>query len=224
MTFNSPGLAITCQRPRKLGTGTSQKFLKLHPRKARSHEPTVLLIGSTIAPTLLEKLSQINIIVSPHNNMDDADAANGDSSGLTFTTSAIAEPITRGPANVPGDYLEVHYPALKLPPRQPPTSTANTRKRKKSIAFTASDEASSATATMAPVPKRTRASTKNTAAGRVIPQSFEECSEPDKLLITMRDNGEDWKSIREKYTEITGETTAPSTLPNRYASYPSFYS
>ncbi|EME85677.1 uncharacterized protein MYCFIDRAFT_122067, partial [Pseudocercospora fijiensis CIRAD86] len=67
-------------------------------------------------------------------------------------------------------------------------------------------------------PKQKRKSTgKKIAQTRPIPRSYDECDEADKMLLELRDDGGDWKDIRPKWTELTGEGTAPSTLPNRYA-------
>ena len=48
-------------------------------------------------------------------------------------------------------------------------------------------------------------------------RTYEQCAEHDKKLIDMRDTGKSWKDIRKEWTKLTGETTAPSTLPNRYS-------
>ncbi|KAF2161097.1 hypothetical protein M409DRAFT_59367 [Zasmidium cellare ATCC 36951] len=151
--------------------------------------------------------------------MANDDPAPGASSLMTFTTSAVAEPITRGPANVKGDYLEVHHPALNLPPRA--TSTKPSKKRKKSVAFASNDDSpnpgAGAASTSTPAKKtHTRNASKKSTPGRIIPTTFDACSEPDKLLLTLRDAGSDWPHIRQRYTALTGEKTAPSTLPNRY--------
>ena len=37
------------------------------------------------------------------------------------------------------------------------------------------------------------------------------------MLVTMRDNGEEWGAIRLAWMEETGENPPPSTLPNRYS-------
>lgn len=52
---------------------------------------------------------------------------------------------------------------------------------------------------------------------RQIPRSFDECTVEDKELITLRDDGNDWQTIRQRWFDLTGESTGNSTLPNRYA-------
>ncbi|KAL1305420.1 hypothetical protein AAFC00_002306 [Neodothiora populina] len=49
-----------------------------------------------------------------------------------------------------------------------------------------------------------------------IPRSFEECDEADKMMIRMRDEGQDWQTIKEKYDAMSGATYGHSTLPTRY--------
>lgn len=68
-----------------------------------------------------------------------------------------------------------------------------------------------------PTLKRKRQPGKKQMNARVIPRSLAECDEADKELITLRDAGSEWKVIRGRWLELTGEKTATSTLPNRYA-------
>lgn len=49
-----------------------------------------------------------------------------------------------------------------------------------------------------------------------IPTSWEEASDADRMLITMKGGGADWGKIRELWKDMTGQDTANSTLPNRY--------
>lgn len=54
------------------------------------------------------------------------------------------------------------------------------------------------------------------APGRDIPSSWDDADEADRLLVTMKENGEPWKKIREAIMNITKQGVGPSTLPNRY--------
>lgn len=65
--------------------------------------------------------------------------------------------------------------------------------------------------------KRTRKPGAKQLNARVIPRSLDECDDADKELITLRESGAEWKTIRLRWAEMTGENTATSTLPNRYA-------
>ncbi|MCJ1230882.1 hypothetical protein MMC12_007556 [Toensbergia leucococca] len=53
--------------------------------------------------------------------------------------------------------------------------------------------------------------------GRNIPSSWDDADAADKMLVTMKENGSDWPTIRKAWEEETGHKTAGSTLPNRYA-------
>ncbi|KAK4506088.1 hypothetical protein PRZ48_004053 [Zasmidium cellare] len=137
-----------------------------------------------------------------------------DGTSLTFTTSAAPEPRTAGPANIKGDYLEVHHPAFHAPP---PPPTASSKKRKKSVAFAKDSPATNASPTTnTSTPRKKRRSSKKTGPGRIIPTTMDECSEADKLLLSLRDAGHTWRDIRTQWTALTGDATAASTLPNRY--------
>ncbi|CAK3977487.1 Hypothetical predicted protein [Lecanosticta acicola] len=65
--------------------------------------------------------------------------------------------------------------------------------------------------------RKRKPSAKKVLPSRQIPSSLDEASEEDRQLLGMRDAGTDWKAIRAKWEELTGETTGVSTLPNRYA-------
>ncbi|EME47105.1 hypothetical protein DOTSEDRAFT_124315 [Dothistroma septosporum NZE10] len=115
--------------------------------------------------------------------------------------SAIEPAFTKTPANVKNDYVQSSSSrTVAAPPSSPRPSIAKKR--------------------TAPTPKmevKKRKTGKKTMASRPIPRSLEECSEPDKMLIKMRDEGSEWGPIRKEWKELTGESTATSTLPNRYA-------
>lgn len=65
---------------------------------------------------------------------------------------------------------------------------------------------------------RKREAPKNAIAPpRPIPLTWDEADEADKMLVRMRDRGEEWGTIRPAWTEITGEDPSTSTLPNRYS-------
>lgn len=50
-----------------------------------------------------------------------------------------------------------------------------------------------------------------------MPTSWAEASAADRMLVSMRDSGEDWAVIRQQWKEVTGSDTAASTLPTRYS-------
>lgn len=50
-----------------------------------------------------------------------------------------------------------------------------------------------------------------------MPTSWAEAGVADRMLLSMRDSGEDWAKIRKQWNEVTGSDTAASTLPTRYS-------
>lgn len=50
-----------------------------------------------------------------------------------------------------------------------------------------------------------------------MPTSWAEVGVADRMLVTLRDNGDDWAKIRKQWKEMTGLDTAASTLPTRYS-------
>ena len=48
-------------------------------------------------------------------------------------------------------------------------------------------------------------------------KAFDRCSKQDQMLIQLREAGRTWEDIRKKWTEMTADNTATSTLPNRYS-------
>ena len=54
------------------------------------------------------------------------------------------------------------------------------------------------------------------APPRGIPTSWETASEADRKLVEMKEAGKSWGEIRDMWKAVTGQTTADSTLPNRY--------
>ena len=125
-----------------------------------------------------------------------------DGNSMMIFPSAVEPAFTKTPANVKSDY--VHSSSTAGAPAPPPAPTPKKRK-----------ETASSSSKNSSVKKRKTG--KKTMASRAIPRSFEECSEPDKMLIRKRDEGSDWNPIRKEWKEMTGESTATSTLPNRYA-------
>lgn len=57
---------------------------------------------------------------------------------------------------------------------------------------------------------------KAVATPKEIPSTWDEADEADKMLVNMRDSGEDWITIRAAWEAATGQVTAGSSLPNRY--------
>lgn len=49
-----------------------------------------------------------------------------------------------------------------------------------------------------------------------MPHSWKSANAADKMLVSMKDRGCDWKEIRLAWKELTGQMPALSTLPNRY--------
>ena len=50
-----------------------------------------------------------------------------------------------------------------------------------------------------------------------MPTSWAEVGVADRMLVTLRDNGDSWAKIRKLWKEMTGLDTAASTLPTRYS-------
>jgi hypothetical protein len=48
-------------------------------------------------------------------------------------------------------------------------------------------------------------------------KTFNQCSDYDRMLIEWKESGRTWEDIRKKWSEMTGDVTATSTLPNRYS-------
>ena len=63
--------------------------------------------------------------------------------------------------------------------------------------------------------KGKRAGAEKVADKVVLPTKWSEASEADKMLVRMKEAGRPWSEIRVKWYEMTGQDTAPSTLPNR---------
>lgn len=144
----------------------------------------------------MDDSSDMGGITLPTTNSDDP----FDGNSLMIFPSAVEPAFTKTPANVKGDYVSststsapapapVHIPAKR--------KTATPKKGAQQV--------------------KKRKTGKKAMASRAIPRSFEECSEPDQMLIRKRDEGSDWNPIRKEWKEMTGESTATSTLPNRYA-------
>lgn len=141
----------------------------------------------------------------------------------------------------PSEAYPVQNPDTDIPasiPSRPSTAAATTSKKRKRMSnfrFNHADEVSDSPAAVTtpaastnaaalsspnsqpPAKKRMRKAGKKQLNARVIPRSLDECDEADKELITMREGGFEWKAIRARWAELTGENTATSTLPNRYA-------
>lgn len=66
-------------------------------------------------------------------------------------------------------------------------------------------------------PKQKRTFKGKGAAARAIPKTYDEAEEADKMLIAWRDEKKEWGAIKAEWKRLTGEATAQSTLPNRYA-------
>lgn len=88
-----------------------------------------------------------------------------------------------------------------------PTSKKKQEKKTNPKASVAAEEMST------PSPKSSKAKTSNVP----MPTSWAEAGVADRMLVTMRDNGDDWAKIRKQWKELTGLDTAASTLPTRYS-------
>ncbi|KAK8152259.1 hypothetical protein BC567DRAFT_253061 [Phyllosticta citribraziliensis] len=66
-------------------------------------------------------------------------------------------------------------------------------------------------------PARQRKLTRRQSTPKTIGASLDQLDPLDLKLVQMKDSGYGWKDIGKMWTEATGEVTAKSTLPNRYA-------
>ena len=67
--------------------------------------------------------------------------------------------------------------------------------------------------TVKDTPRKRQAPKKGLAVPRGIPSSWENADHADKMLVTMKDNGESWAEIRATWKEVTGQDTAPRYAP-----------
>lgn len=161
--------------------------------------------------------------------------------GMNFVSGGDKKFFTKTPANVSYDHLEKPVPIrgsrvkagtkntssgrlgtkrkVAAAPDDDSACGAEKKKSKKSgVIGDVKSGISKATAAALARPKQKRKSKgKKNVQTRAIPRSYDECDEADRLLIQLRDAGGEWKDIRPKWSALTREKTAPSTLPNRYA-------
>lgn len=64
--------------------------------------------------------------------------------------------------------------------------------------------------------RQRRAPENPVAPPRDIPASWDEADEADRMLVTRKENGDNWKTIYAAWEAMTGLTYSGSTLPNRY--------
>ncbi|KAF2213196.1 hypothetical protein CERZMDRAFT_105900 [Cercospora zeae-maydis SCOH1-5] len=116
--------------------------------------------------------------------------------------------------------------AASLDEGEQPAAPANKKRAKGKAAAAAPAAApaastlkSSSPATTKPLTvrrKQTRVFKGKNAVSRPIPRTLNDCDEVDKMLIEWRERGVEWGPIKAEWKRLTGETTAVSTLPNRY--------
>lgn len=90
-----------------------------------------------------------------------------------------------------------------------PTTTPQNKRPKKANAKSSVDTEDIS----APSPKNR----KTKVSSLPMPTSWAEAGVADRMLVSMRDSGEDWAKIRKQWKEVTGSDTAVSTLPTRYS-------
>lgn len=147
-------------------------------------------------------------------------------SEMKFVSGGDKNVFTKTPANVTKDHFD--GPGLqKALPRAgkgaakkrkagiDPTTPASSKKSKGKITPSSGSKAVIGTLTVRL--KQKRKFKGKGAAARAIPRTFDECEEPDRMLISWRDDKKEWMAIKNEWKRLTGEGTAQSTLPNRYA-------
>lgn len=125
----------------------------------------------------------------------------------TTGTTTTANPINPNPKN------------QKKPPPKNKKAGANP----KSSPVDSTTENIISTSSITPISKnnnknKNRDKTKKAKVNSLpMPISWQEAGVADRMLVSMRDNGEDWAKIRKEWKEVTGSDTAASTLPTRYS-------
>lgn len=64
-------------------------------------------------------------------------------------------------------------------------------------------------------PRRRAAPAKAMAAPRGIPTSWDTADDADRMLVIMKEKGEDWAAIREAWKDATGQDTANRQAPHQ---------
>ncbi len=95
------------------------------------------------------------------------------------------------------------------PKKRSPTKKAAKGDADKSISPTKDGDS-----TVRNTPRQRAAPSKAMAAPRGIPTSWETADDADRMLVMMKEKGDDWAAIREAWKDATGQETA-----NRYAPY-----
>jgi len=140
-------------------------------------------------------------------------------SEMKFVSGGDKNVFTKTPANVTKD----HFEGPGLQKALPRAGKGAAKKRKLGADTPSSSKKSKASGSKAAIGTLTvRAKQKRTFRGkganaRAIPRTYDECEEPDKMLISWRDEKKEWGVIKAEWKRLTGEGTAQSTLPNRYA-------
>lgn len=83
------------------------------------------------------------------------------------------------------------------------------------ISANAQESAASPTVTKQGTPRKRAATAK---VGKLIPisTSYETAIPADKMIVKFKEEGKSWNEIRQKWTEMTGQESKGSSLPNRY--------
>lgn len=102
---------------------------------------------------------------------------------------------------------------IKPDPEQSATIPTTTSKNKMQKKATPKSSAATEGNSRPPPPKNSKAKVSSIP----MPISWAEAGVADRMLVSMRDNGDDWAKIRKQWKEVTGADTAASTLPTRYS-------
>lgn len=94
-------------------------------------------------------------------------------------------------------------PTTPSPKKRSPTKKAVKGSNDNSVSPTKDDDN-----TVRNTPRQRAAPAKAMAAPRGIPTSWDTADEADRMLVIMKEKGEDWAAIREAWKDATGQDTA----------------
>lgn len=89
-----------------------------------------------------------------------------------------------------------------------PTTPSPTKKRSPTKKGQSVSPTKAGESTVRNTPRQRAAPAKAMAAPRGIPASWDTADDADKMLVAMKEKGEDWAAIREAWKEATGQDTA----------------
>lgn len=152
-------------------------------------------------------------------------------SEMTIVSGGDKSIFTKTPANITRNHFD--GPGLDKPVQRAGKSAGKKRKAaangddpgaqkskgkgKEKAAATPDAVSNAVVDTLPPQQKKKRQFKGKTTAARLIPRTYESCDEADRMLVSWRDEKKDWGPIKAEWKRLTGEATAQSTLPNRYA-------